>query len=704
MDQTRKIVLYSAAILLPAAFYFGAIAELPHILVITFILLVLSAIKPKGWRISDRSIIYLTLSVLAITLFGNYFSPIKLDRFGFMATLTRPALSIPFALYCGALAAGFRRREYAIGIASAAAMLTFGLGGDVRVDELLSSKNSMVNWIASVFPYFFCGTMSISLLAILWGSRSGSKRGSVKRFALLFFAVIAIGGVVALELWVYRQNERIFRRWESVLLRIGVRQFYRSESTHMQIGTTPNLMLAIPPEFGSMSDRVALRVVGKTAPGYLRGRSFYQYYRGVWRNGKEIPGAVLPMSMANQAYFAEKLCAVTRLERTRYKWDIYPDESLQLRTLFFSANIVSVSLVANRILQFPNGMLEVEQFVRDGGYSVYVDTPETMSAFSQPETPGQEFLVIPREIRTTLSKITEELKLSKCATDAERFRKLKEYFDQKFQYSLDWRGSKPEPVSGENNANSNGAGFFRPRWRFGDPVKFFLTEQRRAHCELFASATALLLRSAGIPSRYVTGIVCNEPHPSGKYFIARYGDSHAWVEAYDRQLKRWVLLDTTPPAVTAVTLREDTWRERLDSAKEYLRFAWAEMLGKLNRGHLIEGIIAFLMLCTNWGFYIIKHPLWGTLIALLLLTGVGVLLRRYAKRPDDHLTPEKRKLQKQYRKLLCKLRRGKIIGSKSTPTAVELLATVKSHPSLSVQQRDELSAYLESYIIERYSI
>ena len=120
MDQSRKIVLWSAAILLPAAFYFSAITELPHVFVVTVILLVFSSVKSKGWRISDRSIIYLTVLAMAITLFGNYLAPLKQDRFGFMAIFSRPALSVPFVLYLGALAAGFRRREHVIGIAAAA--------------------------------------------------------------------------------------------------------------------------------------------------------------------------------------------------------------------------------------------------------------------------------------------------------------------------------------------------------------------------------------------------------------------------------------------------------------------------------------------------------------------------------------------------------------------------------------------------------
>ena len=84
MDQSRTIVLWAAAILLPAAFYFSMVSDLPHITVITILLLAFSAIRSRGWRISDRSVIYFTVLAMAITLFGNYLAPLKQDRFGFM--------------------------------------------------------------------------------------------------------------------------------------------------------------------------------------------------------------------------------------------------------------------------------------------------------------------------------------------------------------------------------------------------------------------------------------------------------------------------------------------------------------------------------------------------------------------------------------------------------------------------------------------
>ncbi len=739
MDQSRKIVLWSAAILLPAAVYFSVIAELPHVLVLTVLLLVFSSLKSKGWRISDRSIIYLTVLAMAITLFGNYLAPLKQDWFGFMAIFSRPALSVPFALYLGALAAGFRRREHVIGIAAAAAMFSFGLGGDIRLDGLVSERANEVSRMVSLFPWFYGGTMTLSILAILFGSRSGAKRGNWRRTGLLIFALFGICGLIYLEFRGYRQNENIFRSLENALLRVGIRQLYKTGGNAMQLGASPNLMQAMPPEYFSMADRVALRAVGTMPPGYLRSRSFHRYDRGVWHSMEEALGTPLATTISEGSFAAEQLYSVSRMEKTVNAWDLYPDDSLQGNVLAVPGDVVSISLIASRVLRFRDGRIEVEQFVREGGYTVFADTPGGDSAMQLPARPGPEYLEVPREIESVLGGIVDELGLAMCTTDAERFQKLQEYFDRNFEYSLDWQGPKSEPVrewkarserrfspeGGERRIErqpgvrmgmraagrlavdavaGRSRNRFRQWWRPGDPVKFFLTERRRAHCELFASATVLLLRSAGVPARYVSGFICNEPHPSGKYFIARYGDAHAWVEAYDRQNRKWVVIDTTPPSVTAAAPRPDSWQERVSSHGDYLRLVWVEMLSSLRRGHFADGAVGLLMLAWEAMAYLVTHPVWGCVIGFLIGFVLRMLLYHRRRRSPDLLTPERRKLQKEYRRLLRKLRRGKVIGRDDVPTAAELLAIVEKHPTLSPPRWIELSGYLRRYMVRRYAV
>ncbi|MBI4229626.1 MAG: DUF3488 domain-containing protein [Planctomycetes bacterium] len=63
-----------------------------------------------------------------------------------------------------------------------------------------------------------------------------------------------------------------------------------------------------------------------------------------------------------------------------------------------------------------------------------------------------------------------------------------------------------------------------------DPVGRFLFEERRGHCEYFASALALLLRGAGIPARLAVGYADGERDDATSTYVVRQSHAHAWVE------------------------------------------------------------------------------------------------------------------------------------------------------------------------------
>lgn len=77
-----------------------------------------------------------------------------------------------------------------------------------------------------------------------------------------------------------------------------------------------------------------------------------------------------------------------------------------------------------------------------------------------------------------------------------------------------------------------------------NPVDEFLFETRRGFCEHYAAAFTLLMRSAGIPARVVTGYQGGEVNPLGGYLIVRQSDAHAWVELWLGE-KGWVRFDPT---------------------------------------------------------------------------------------------------------------------------------------------------------------
>ncbi len=78
-----------------------------------------------------------------------------------------------------------------------------------------------------------------------------------------------------------------------------------------------------------------------------------------------------------------------------------------------------------------------------------------------------------------------------------------------------------------------------------DPLYDFLFVTRAGHCEYFATAQAVMLRSLGIPARIVNGFRRGEFNEWSEYFIVRQSDAHSWVEVYFAGAG-WVVFDPTP--------------------------------------------------------------------------------------------------------------------------------------------------------------
>lgn len=78
-----------------------------------------------------------------------------------------------------------------------------------------------------------------------------------------------------------------------------------------------------------------------------------------------------------------------------------------------------------------------------------------------------------------------------------------------------------------------------------DPISNFLFVRKEGHCEYFASAMAVMLRSVGIPSRLVNGFSGGEFNDLTSQYVIRESDAHSWVEAYIPG-QGWMEFDPTP--------------------------------------------------------------------------------------------------------------------------------------------------------------
>ena len=121
-----------------------------------------------------------------------------------------------------------------------------------------------------------------------------------------------------------------------------------------------------------------------------------------------------------------------------------------------------------------------------------------------------------------------------------------------------------------------------------DAAEDFFANHRTGHCQYFASALTLMLRSQGIPARVVVGFRGGDLNEIEKTYDVQEQYAHAWVEAYirpedcDAEIRRnlgsaarrgcWLILDPTPAGdridglsnagqVNPLDYARDLWRD-----------------------------------------------------------------------------------------------------------------------------------------------
>jgi transglutaminase-like putative cysteine protease len=78
----------------------------------------------------------------------------------------------------------------------------------------------------------------------------------------------------------------------------------------------------------------------------------------------------------------------------------------------------------------------------------------------------------------------------------------------------------------------------------GNVADAFLFEMEAGYCVYYATTMVVLLRSQGVPARFVTGYTPGQQTDDGEY-VVRGLNAHAWVEVYFEDVG-WVRFDPTP--------------------------------------------------------------------------------------------------------------------------------------------------------------
>jgi hypothetical protein len=108
-------------------------------------------------------------------------------------------------------------------------------------------------------------------------------------------------------------------------------------------------------------------------------------------------------------------------------------------------------------------------------------------------------------------------------TPFDKARSIEAYLRSRYGYTLDLSGT---PQS--------------------DPLPYFLFQKRAGHCEYFATAMTVMLRTLDIPARYINGFQTGEYNDVAGDLVVRESDAHSWVEVYFPGFG-WLTFDPTPP-------------------------------------------------------------------------------------------------------------------------------------------------------------
>jgi len=193
------------------------------------------------------------------------------------------------------------------------------------------------------------------------------------------------------------------------------------------------------------------------------------------------------------------------------------------------------------------------------GFVVFDADYGSGSAMDAPPNTGgfllfNEDLAVPQREKAALDEIISGLDVG-GKSDESKLLAVREFFNRNFKYSL-WQ-DVPRVV-GTNET----------------PLSRFLLRTHSGHCEYFATATVLLLRELHIPARYAVGYVVHEG--SGRKYVVRQRDAHAWCLVWNREARVWQSFDTTPGSWVAAEEQQASSLQFLSDFWSWVQFQFAK--------------------------------------------------------------------------------------------------------------------------------
>lgn len=167
------------------------------------------------------------------------------------------------------------------------------------------------------------------------------------------------------------------------------------------------------------------------------------------------------------------------------------------------------------------------------------------------------------------------------------------------------------------------------------PLAEFLFGEGRGHCEHYAAATVLMLRSLGIPSRVAYGYAGGLADRAQGLVAFRDSDFHAWAEILTPE-NEWKVFDTTPRVETAARRRPGPSVLPAVDESDYHDLSEFDSSALAARSRWSDWVSEFV-------FFVSRHFFLATALSLFLLGGLWHLIGRGGgsgpKRSDESAAP-----------------------------------------------------------------
>jgi len=427
-----------------------------------------------------------------------------------------------------------------------------------------------------------------------------SRRGRMVSIATLVLLTAALGGGAL-------SSHLLYKHRNDIDVFLGRLTYRMSQGDSVGFSRTARLgsVAAMQAEGGKA---VALRIFSDTPPGYLRGMAFDTFLGDHWDIHGESTQAEPPKppAAAPRLQPGERALELRESPAEGQGWrvlTIYPTGRTN-RAAFTPLGAIYLYTHDGGIAVDTEGTPISSTIPSDTSYRVAV--PERPAFMEIPEARHKQLTALPQNIDPRVRELSNTI-TRECESIPEKIDAITQFFTSNFTYKFGIQIPEDE-----------------------DPISYFLLNRTPAHCEYFASGAAVLLRLAGIPTRYVTGYLVGAKNTYGGYWIARNKDAHAWVEAYDPQ-RGWVVVEATPPGGRP-SPRAGWFRQFWD----YLKYRLQAFREALARGDLVGLLAAAGVLLRDLLLTLLKS-LWGWL--LLVILAAALFWRYWSRRTPRVVHP-----------------------------------------------------------------